>query len=180
MRKIDQSAELTGGKTLHPRRGDAIGPAPMTRERSLRGSSRGAFALRLAAFAHAISMAAFAGDVTVTRIDGSVVAGRWVGFGAADGVTVADGHAQHDDIRHNPLILKGIEMRACPAVAGLYLIGDAYTAGLPHIAVNLRQVAFRKEDLPGHTGAALGNKSGQSGIILIQIFDELLNMPGVF
>ncbi len=66
------------------------------------------------------------------------------------------------------------------AVAGLDFVGDAQSAGLADVAVNLRQIAFRQKNLSGHAGTGFGDKPGKADAFALQLPDDVVNVPGIF
>src|SRR5215213_220125 len=67
---------------------------------------------------------------------------RLCGNHCADRMSVANGLAQHDDVRSYAVLLECIEVSAGPAVACLYFIGNTNSSGGAYSVVYLRQVTF--------------------------------------
>src|ERR1700722_4267937 len=62
----------------------------------------------------------------------------------ADRIAIADGFAEHDDVRNDALLFKAVEILPESAVSGLNLIGNADAPCLADLGVHRRQIAFRK------------------------------------
>ena len=55
-----------------------------------------------------------------------------------------------------------------PTETRLDLIGDTQPAGRVDLTVNLRQVTFGQENLPGHTRTGFGDKPGNANVFALQ------------
>src|ERR1051325_8829910 len=73
------------------------------------------------------------------------------GDNGAERMAVADWFAEHDDVRYDVVVFEGPEVRADAAVSGLHFIRNANATGRTHHFIHVAQVAWRKNDLPGHT-----------------------------
>jgi hypothetical protein len=62
----------------------------------------------------------------------------------ADRIAIADGLAEHDDVRYDALLLEAVKIFPEPTVSGLNLIGNADTTCLAHLGIHGGEIAFRK------------------------------------
>src|SRR5450759_1790284 len=95
------------------------------------------------------------------------------GHHGSNGIAIADGLAQHHDVRDNILQLETVEMHSEPAVRGLHLISNTHAACLANPGVHRRQIPIRKDELSSDTGTALGDVATETFALRLQLRDAV-------
>src|SRR5688572_21577773 len=91
-------------------------------------------------------------------------------------MAVADRFAEHDDVGNDVVVFESPEVRARPAVTGLYFIGNANTARSAHRFISISEEIGGKHDLSGHTRHRLRDKSAQISSVFVQPRHDLIDL----
>src|SRR3984957_3964127 len=94
-------------------------------------------------------------------------------------MSVADGFAEHDDIRNDILLFEAVEILPQPAVARLHFVRYTHAAGRTDFVIHRRQIALREQNLSADAWAAFGNVAEKTGAPRSQLRDSLADGFGI-
>src|ERR1700728_4219135 len=94
-------------------------------------------------------------------------------------MSIADGFAEHDDVRNDILLFEAVKILSQPAVACLHFVRYTHAARGTDFGIHRRQITFREQNLSADAWAAFGNVTAKTGALRSQLCDSLTDGLGI-